>query len=96
MTSQLRIYQIKPGKLDDWVAFWQEYVVPARAAHGFRVDGAWVTADGEFAWVVTHDAKDFAVADAAYYAGPERAAAPHDPMEFIDHAQVRMVRPVGT
>lgn len=97
MTSQLRIYRIKPGTMDEFVALWRDHLVPARAAHGFRVVGAWITHEGgEFAWVVTHEGPGtFAEADARYYDSPERAAVPRSPGDFIEEMDLRMMDPVA-
>ncbi len=97
MTSQLRIYRIKPGEMDGFVALWRDHIVAARAAYGFRVDGAWVTQDGaEFAWVVSHDGPEgFQAADEAYYASPERAALPRNPSEVIESHELRLMEPVS-
>lgn len=97
MTSQLRIYRIKPGTMDEFVALWREHLVPARGAHGFSVSGAWITQDGaEFAWVVAHDGPGtFEEADARYYDSPERAAAPRSPADFIESMELRLMEPVA-
>jgi hypothetical protein len=97
MTAQLRIYRIKPGTMDAFVALWRDHLVPARAAHGFRVQSAWITQDGaEFAWVVVHEGPGtFAEADARYYDSPERAAAPQSPTDFIEHMELRLMDPVA-
>lgn len=98
MTSQLRIYRIKPGAMDDFLALWREHIVPAREPYGLGVSGAWASPDGaEFCWVVTFDgdAEAFADADARYYAGPERAALPRSPADFIDAMELRVLQPVA-
>ncbi|MCW2958481.1 MAG: hypothetical protein JWP18_1284 [Solirubrobacterales bacterium] len=97
MTSQLRIYRIKPGEMDDFVDLWREHIVPARLAYGFTLAGAWTTQDGEeFAWVVDHDGPEgFEAADKRYYDSPERAALPRNPAEFIEDMELRLMEPVG-
>jgi hypothetical protein len=97
MSSQLRIYRIKPGTMDAFVALWREHLVPARAAYGFRVVGAWITQDGgEFAWVVAHEGPGtFEEADARYYDSPERAGVPQSPAGFIEDMDLRMMEPVA-
>lgn len=96
MTSQLRIYRIKPGTMDEWVALWSDHLVPARAAHGFSVTGAWISQDGsEFIWIASHDGPGtFAEADARYYDSPERAASPKSPADFIESMELRLMGPV--
>jgi hypothetical protein len=97
MTSQLRIYRIKPGAMDAFITLWRDHIVPARRAHAFTVDGAWVTLSrDEFAWIVSHESPEgFEAADRAYYASPERAALPHSPGEYIEEMQLRMMEAVS-
>lgn len=94
MPSQLRIYTIKPGLLDEFTAFWRAEIVPLRQGFGFAVDGAWSDVEtSTFAWIASHD--DFDAAAAAYYASPDRAALTHDPAEYIDAMDLRMVEAVA-
>lgn len=97
MTSQLRIYRIKPGAMDEFVALWRDHVVPARVAYDFVVTGAWITEDGaDFCWVVSvdGDAAAFAAIDARYYDSPERAGLPKNPADFIEQMDLRLMSPV--
>jgi len=98
MDHQLRVYQLKPGRLDAFLSLWHEHVVPARRACGFEVEGAWVNAEAdEFAWVVRYTGADgFAAADERYYASPERAALPWDPRDALDAVELRMFDAVAT
>jgi hypothetical protein len=94
MQSQLRIYTIGDGQLDEFVDFWRAEIVPLRRRFGFDVAGAWAdAATRTFAWVVTHP--DFESAAAAYYASPDRTALSHDPGEFIESSELRMLESVG-
>lgn len=96
MTSQLRIYRIKDGHMEPFVALWRDHIVAARAAYGFIVDGAWTTQNGEFAWIVSHpEAGGFAAADKAYYDSAERAALPERPADHIEAMELRMMEPVS-
>ncbi len=94
MASQLRIYRVKPGLLEEFTAFWREEIVPLRLRFGFVVEGAWADPEGStFAWVVGHP--DFAAAQEAYYASPDRAALSRDPGDYIEHAELRLMEPVS-
>ena len=94
MEYQLRMYQVKPGELDEFVEEWQRVVVPLRRSLGFLVVDGWRGADSEsFVWLVGYDG-DFAEADAAYYASPERAALDPDPARHIAHVETKMLRPI--
>jgi hypothetical protein len=77
-TTQLRRYVLVEGKLDAFLPWWQEKLVPARRAYGFTVEfGYAIPETDEFVWAVSlpGDAEHFAEVEAAYIAGPERAAA---------------------
>jgi hypothetical protein len=64
---------------------------PVREQYGFTVAFALVDEDrNQFVWAVTHDG-DFAVAEADYYASPERAALPRNPADHIAEMHVGMV-----
>jgi hypothetical protein len=96
MLCQVRTYQIRDGAMDEFVALFRDYVVPAREALGFTVLGVWNDPeDGTFVWVVGHDAPDgWEAIEAAYYASPERAALPTDPRELVASAETRVLHPV--
>ena len=94
MDQQLRIYTLKPGRLEGFVALWREHVVPARQAHGFVVEHAWWDPElDRFTWIVSHPG-DFAAADAAYYASPERAGLPRNPGDDLAEVATRMLKPL--
>jgi hypothetical protein len=94
--SQLRIYRITDGRMDEFVGEWRERVVPLREAFGFRVEGAWTIAEGNgFVWIISHDG-DFEAADTAYYSSGERKALDPDPARNIESADTRMMAPVGS
>jgi hypothetical protein len=93
--SQLRMYQIAAGKMDEFVGEWRSGVVPLREQFGFRVQGAWVV-DGEdtFVWVLRYDGEgSFADADGSYYTSPERKALQPNPARHIVKQQTWMLDP---
>lgn len=93
MTSQLRVYEITPGRLAEFTVLWREEIVPLRRSFGFEVQGAWSdAARSEFVWVVGH--ADFARAEKEYYASPARSAMSADPASFIVSADLRMLESV--
>jgi hypothetical protein len=93
MQSQLRIYSIKDGLLDEFVEFWRAEIVPLRRRFGFEVAGAWADRESRtFAWVVTHP--DFERAAADYYDSPDRSALSRDPGTFIDSSELRLMESV--
>jgi hypothetical protein len=90
MRSQLRIYAIKDGLLDEFVDFWRAEIVPLRLRFGFRVAGAWADPETRtFAWVLEHP--DFEQAAADYYESPLRKALSRDPAAFIDSSDLHML-----
>ncbi len=94
--SQLRIYDIAPGRMQQFVREWKAGVVPLRLSHGFRVDGAWVV-EGEdsFVWILTYEGDEtFESRDEGYYASPERKSLEPDPARHIDRQQTRFMRSV--
>ncbi len=75
MVTQLRMYTINRGKLDDFVRAWRAGVYPLRVKQGFRIDGTWVIKErNQFVWLLSYDGADWEAKDTAYYASPERAA----------------------
>ena len=88
---QLRRYEIKPGEMEAFLDAVRA-AFPVREQYGFGVAFALVDDErNEFTWAVTHDG-DFAAAEAAYYASPERAALPANPADHIDVMHLAMVR----
>jgi hypothetical protein len=92
MTSvQLRRYEIKPGAMEPFLEAVRA-AFPVREEYGFGVEFALVDEErNEFTWAVSCDG-DFAEAEAAYYASPERAALPANPADFIDVMHLAMVK----
>jgi hypothetical protein len=89
---QLRRYEIKPGEMPAFLEAVRA-AFPVREQYGFSVQFALVDEErNQFCWAVSHDG-DFAAAEAAYYASPERAALPVNPADFIDVAHLGMVTP---
>ncbi|NRD09970.1 NIPSNAP family protein [Rathayibacter agropyri] len=77
-TVQLRRYELEDGVMDDFLAWFSARIVPAREAHGFRVEFAYADREvNEFIWAVSTpgDAESFAAVEQVYLASPERDAA---------------------
>ena len=90
MVHQLRIYQVKEGRLEDWVAKWKAEVLPVRRRFGFTVIGPWtITEERRFVWIVGHD--NFSEANAAFYASPERTALEAEIPEYLDKVESWML-----
>jgi hypothetical protein len=84
METQLRVYRIAPGHLEDFVHAWSAGVLPLRREFGFEIE-AWTDVDGDrFIWLVRWPGPGaFAEADARYYASPQRNALDPDPAQWI-------------
>ena len=39
---ELRMYQVLPGKLNDWLSFMERVVIPFQVAHGMVIHGSFV------------------------------------------------------
>ena len=92
MSHQLRIYQIKPGRMDDFVSVFRK-VEPVRRAAGFEVIGPWIDAErNRFIWIAGYSGDDgFETADRRYYDSPGRAAVDPPPTDFIEAIETTMM-----
>ena len=96
MTVQLRRYEIEPGRMADFLA-WFPTVLPVRDQFGFRV--LFALADEEhstFTWAVAHDGTeaDFLEVEERYTASPERARAFETFPAVIAGKQIGFATPV--
>lgn len=86
MVSQLRIYTINKGKLDDFVAGWKKFVHPLHYKFGFTIDRADVIRErNELVWIVSYDGsmEEWKAKQEAYYSSPERKSVNPDPAQHI-------------
>jgi hypothetical protein len=93
VTVQLRRYQVKPGEMDNFVAWWPG-VLAVRKQYGFEVLFAFVDeSTNQFVWAVSHegDKEDFDAAEHIYLASPERAAVFADVPTRIDETFIAKV-----
>jgi hypothetical protein len=92
---ELRVYTVKPGEMEAWLAEWREKVYALRTKLGFRVAGAWTAADDRFIWMLEYAGNEsFDAADAAYYASEERKSMQPDPARHLDKTEYYRLRPV--
>src|SRR5262245_3879464 len=94
--SQLRMYTIKEGQMDEFVKGWSKGIYPLRLQQGFKVDGAWVMKDeNKFVWILTYDGPDsWDARNKAYYESPERKALNPDPAQLIDKIEEHFITSV--
>lgn len=90
MASQLRIYDIRPGDMDEFARKVAEDIFPVRRAHGFTIDGPWQTDENQYVWIVHHDG-DFDEAVEGYVNDPARKDLAWDPMDYITNVDIRMM-----
>jgi NIPSNAP len=81
---ELRIYTVKPGAMEAWVAEWREHVYPLRRKLGFSIPAAWVV-EGEdrFIWLLEYVGDDYEAANEAYYSSRERRAVEPEPTRHL-------------
>jgi len=84
-TTQVRIFTINRGKMNEFVSAWQKGVYPLRTKFGFRVEKAWVVREkNKFIWILSYDGPEgFVAKDSAYYASQARATLQPDPADYI-------------
>lgn len=92
MPTEVRIYTMKPGKLDDFIKVFREHIMPTSGSFGIRVLAGWRNDErNEFVWVRSYDNQ--ATLD-RYSASPERAVYMPLTQACIDHQEIRTVEPV--
>lgn len=94
MASQLRIYDIRPGQMEQWLTLFREKIAPLHRQFDMPVRAAWTECEhSRFIWV-----RDFVGAgtieeqETRYRNSAERARIIGDePQRFIEHMDVRVV-----
>ncbi len=92
MTTEVRIYTMKPGKLNDFERLFIEQIMSTSATYGIRIHAAWRHEEkNEFVWIRSYD--DKATLD-RYYNSPERAVYIPLAGACVASIEVRVVEPV--
>jgi|SRR5918911_2148337 hypothetical protein len=93
---ELRVYTVRPGEMDAWLAEWREKIRPLREKLGFRVVEVWTSAGGDrFIWLLEYaGAESFDAADAAYYSSAERKSIQPDPARHLLNTEHHRLKPV--
>jgi len=83
--TQIRIFTINKGKMNEFLSAWQKGVYPLRIKNGFKIEGAWVVREkNKFIWILSYDGPDdFEAKDSAYYASQTRITLKPDPADYI-------------
>lgn len=76
MLTQVRIYTVNKGQMDDWLKVWTEQIAPLHARLGIVIEGAWVNRpQNEFVWVRSfNDETDMQDKMKRFRESPERQA----------------------
>jgi len=96
VARQLRIYTMKPGRLDDWVDLFRRGTSPLRAEHGFELE-AWTSpATNQFVWLVSREGSDeeFEAADRAYYDLPEHRPIHEEALLYLEKGESWLLEPL--
>lgn len=85
MLTQIHIYTINRGGLDEFAAEWREKIKPLREKFGFRVSGGWkIQETHQFVWFLSRDdSADWDTQNKAFYQSDERRALDPDPARHI-------------
>lgn len=97
MASQMRLYQVKEGRLEAFMQGWLAGVPRLRRAHGFSIDGAWLDEEQRrFVWLLSFpgDRTTFEEAEQRYHDSPERMALIPNPGGELEASQQWFVEPV--
>ena len=97
MITQLRIYTINRGQLEEFVELWRKAVAPLRRAQGFQILASWIVPEtNQFVWILGYDGPiAWEEKDRAYYDSPERRAMDPDPGRWIARTEHYFVQPGG-
>jgi hypothetical protein len=89
VATQLRIYTMKPGKLEDWIALFRRGVSGLRAAQGFEIDAWSAPSSNQFVWIVRYEGSiaEFDAADAAYYELPEHKPLHEEALGYLERGE---------
>jgi len=93
-TTQIRIYDIRPDRLDEWIEKFHAQIVPLRRQLGFEIQGSWIDRErSQHIWTIGFDG-DFEEANAAYWESPKRAELDVDPDDFLTGSETRTVESI--
>ena len=88
-TTQVRIFTINKGKMNEFVSAWQKGVYPLRIKYGFTIEKAWVVKEkNKFIWILSYDGPEgFVTKDSLYYASQARITLQPNPADYIADAE---------
>ena len=97
MISQLRMYTVNRGMMDQWVKYFTENLVSMQEKYGIKIDGMWVNeSKDQFIWIRSFaDAEDVKAKEAAFYASPEWNAVVDTARSHLARLDVHTMEPVS-
>ncbi|MEE8518880.1 MAG: NIPSNAP family protein [Dehalococcoidia bacterium] len=96
MISQLRIYTINRGMMDQWVKVFTETLIPMQEKHGIKIDGMWVNEGrNQFIWIRSFaDAQEMEAK--RFSAFPEWAGVRDHVLSHLAREDVQVMESVAT
>ena len=94
--TQLRLYTIDKGKLDDFANAWRAGVYPLRTKMGYRIPfAAKIPQTNQFVWLLAYDGPEsWEKKEAAYYGSDDRKRLSPDPAQWIARPEQLIVQRV--
>ena len=94
--SQLRMYTVNGGMMDQWVKLFTGTLAPIQENLGMKIDAMWVNEDkNQFIWVRSFsDAEDLVATEAAFYASSEWNAAMDGARSHLARVDVQVMNTV--
>ena len=95
MISQLRIYTVKDGMMDEWVKLFEELVRDLHAKSGMPVQNTWVDAERKkFIWIRNFPSLEEAPEiERRYKSSPERIARGQYGVDWVTHVEAYYLTP---
>jgi hypothetical protein len=93
MYAQLRVYTANRGKMDDWIRWFNDKLLPIADQAGHTIVGPWVNeAKTDFVWIRTYDsAEDAKAKDERFYGSPEWKAIAPEAAAFIAKTDITIM-----
>lgn len=94
--QQLRIYDVRPGHLDDFVAVWRRQIVPLRVSAGYKILAAWADYHSStFCWLVGWaPSTTLGELEAKYKELRAAESLDPDPAQWVESARLLRASPV--
>lgn len=96
MISQLRVYTVRAGRMEEWIAYWKATMVPLLSEAGIRVEGAWTNEERtQFYWIRSFpDDVDFWEAERAFNRSVAELPKERIPFQYLSRMDVQIFHEV--